>query len=211
MASVRDVEGVADGKPPPGRRMTEEEFVAWCDENTKAEWIDGEVIVVSPASAKHVRLARFLLHILDALVTERDLGEVLGTELQVRLGPQRRRRVPDVLFVAKGRLAIIRSHHVEGAPDLIIEIVSPDSEARDWRDKHLEYEAAGVRDYWVIDQQSQVVEADALGTDGRYMRIPEQDGTLSSSVLPGFRLELAWLWQDPLPNTRAILKELGVL
>ncbi|HEV2292563.1 MAG TPA: hypothetical protein VGR35_01830 [Tepidisphaeraceae bacterium] len=43
-------EEVSDGKPHPGRRMTEEEFVEWCDDKTHAEWVDGEVIVMSPVS-----------------------------------------------------------------------------------------------------------------------------------------------------------------
>ena len=129
----------------PRQHMTETEFVAWCDEDTHAEWIDGEVIVASPASATHVRLVKFLLQVLDGFVRLHHLGEVLGPELQIRFGALRHRRVPDLFFVATARANIIQRNHIEGAPDLIVEIVSPDSLARDWRDKYLEYEAMGVR------------------------------------------------------------------
>ena len=197
-------------KASPRLRMTEEEFVAWCDEDVKAEWVDGEIIVHSPASTRHVRLAKFLLKVLDDFVAHYDLGEVLGPELQIRLGALRRRRMPDILFVAKARLDIIKASHVEGAPDLVVEIVSPDSLARDWRDKYLEYEAAGVREYWVIEPMAERVETYALGEDGHYARIDEKDDAIHSTVLAGFYLKSAWLWQDPLPKVVDVLRELKV-
>src|SRR5215510_13117158 len=138
----------------PHLRMTEEEFVTWCDEDIKAEWVDGEVIMPSPANLKHVDLAGFLNLILRMFVTSRGLGVVYGPELQVRFASLRRRRVPDLLFVSTERMSILKATEVDGAPDLIVEIVSPDSPARDWREKYLEYEAAGVREYWVADPMS---------------------------------------------------------
>jgi Uma2 family endonuclease len=195
----------------PDLRMTEEEFVAWCDEDIRAEWVDGEVIVPSPANLKHVDLAGFLNLILRGFVTSCGLGVVYGPELQVRLASLRRRRVPDLLFVSTERLNILRTTEVDGAPDLIIEIVSPDSPARDWREKYLEYEAAGVREYWVVDPMSQRFEGYTLDADGRYSLIEEKDGVVHSTVLSGFFLKPAWFWPEPLPNPLEVLKELGVL
>ena len=211
MAALR--EPVLDAAPaaPPAQRLTEEEFVQWCDEDTRAEWVDGEVIVASPASYRHVDLAGFLVTVMRLLVTHRDLGVALGPELQIRLARHRSRRVPDVLFIAKDRQDIIRPNYIEGAPDLVIEIVSPDSLARDWREKYLEYEAAGVREYWVIDPMSQKVEAYALGEAGHYAQLPEKDGVIGSTVIAGFYLRTAWLWQEPLPNVLEAAREFGVL
>src|SRR5437763_6718015 len=126
---------VSDGKPHPGRRMTEREFVEWVDSNTRAEWVDGEVIMMSPVSSKHDNLQWWLRSLLQLFVDERDLGQVKGPDFMVRLPRQRRRRTPDVLFIAASRAKIIETNHVEGAPDLIMEVVSPDSVSRDWRDK----------------------------------------------------------------------------
>lgn len=208
-----DTQSAPAGLPvkPPRLRMTEEEFVAWCDEDTKAEWVEGEVIVHSPANLKHVDLAGFLNLILRWFVTSRGLGVVYGPELQVRFASLRRRRVPDLLFVSTERMNILKATEVEGAPDLIIEIVSPDSPARDWREKYLEYEAAGVREYWVVDPMAQRVEGYALGADERYTLLEEKDGIIHSTVLTGFFLKPAWLWQESLPNPLEVLKELGVL
>jgi Uma2 family endonuclease len=191
--------------------MTEEEFIAWCNEDTRAEWVEGEVIMPSPANLQHVDLAGFLLILVRLFVTQRGLGMAYGPELQVRLGALRRRRVPDLLFISTERMHILKATEVDGAPDLIVEIVSPDSPARDWREKYLEYEAAGVREYWVADPMSRRFEGYALGADGHYMLIEEKEGKVHSTVLSGFFLKPAWLWQEPLPNPFEILKELGVL
>ncbi len=201
---------LADGKAHLGRRLTEEEFVAGCDEDTRAEWIDGEVIVMAPASGDHVDLNWWLTSLLRFFVEHHNLGVARGPEFQVRLPAQRRRRVPDVLFVARDRLGILRENHVEGAPDLIIEIVSPDSVARDWRDKYFEYQAAGVREYWVVDPGSQRVEAYTLSDDAVYQRITETDGRIASAILPGLFLRPSWLWADRRPKVLDALGELGV-
>ena len=197
-------------KMPPPPQMTEEEFVEWCDEDIRAEWVDGEVVVASPPSSRHADLVGFLLVIMRLIVARRNLGSVYG-EVQVRLATIRCRRVPDILFVAQDRLSIVHPNHIEGAPDLVVEIVSPDSVARDWEDKLLEYETGGVREYWVIDPMAQRIEAYVLGGDRRYASIQAQDATLHSNVLAGFWLRPSWLWQDPLPDPFEVLKELGVL
>lgn len=193
-------------------QMTEEAYEQWIDEDVKSEWVDGEVIIMSPSSTRHVQLAGFLGQIMGLFARQRELGEVFGPELQIRLAEMRRRRVPDLLFVAKERLDIIQPNYVEGPPDLVVEIVSPDSLARDWREKYLEYEAAGVREYWVVDPMAERVEAYALTEEKQqYQRIEEKEGVIHSTALPDFFLKTGWLWQEPLPNPLEILKELGVL
>jgi Uma2 family endonuclease len=215
-----DLPPVGDVNLPPPGKMTEEEFVAWCDEDTRAEWVDGEVIMMSPVNVDHGRLLKWLLGVLGGFVEEKDLGEVLP-DVQVRLATQRTRRVPDIWFISNARRDLLRRAHLEGPPDLIIEIVSPDSEARDWREKYLEYQAAGVREYWVIDPMSQHAEAYALSGGGSaetpaaaasgYRRIEEKDGAIESVVLPGFRLRTAWLWPETRPKVLAALREIGLL
>lgn len=202
---------IADGKPHPGRRMTEEEFVAWDDENTRAEWIDGEVIVMMAASYDHIWIGNLIGSVMRIFAEEHDLGDVF-TEGMVRLSPGEsiRRRVPDVLFVAKDRRHLFKENHLEGPPDLIVEVVSADSTARDWREKYLEYEQAGVREYWVVDPLARRIEAYSLDEDGTYAQMPEKDDAFHSLVLPGFSLKPAWFFQEPRPKTREVLHELGI-
>ena len=127
-----------DGKTHPGRRMTEAEFIAWADDKTRAEWVDGEVIVMSPSSRKHAWISKFITSILGIFVEERDLGEVYAVQFTTRLslGESIQRRDPDVMFIAKDRLHLLKENHLEGPPDAAFEVVSPDSVARDWREKY---------------------------------------------------------------------------
>lgn len=189
-------------------RMSEAEFVDWCGEDTRAEWVDGEVFDMAPANIDHVRFDVWLINVLSAFVEHHDLGVVLGPQAQIRL-PRPSRREPDVLFIAKDRLDIIKKTYIEGAPDLIVEIVSPESIARDWREKYLEYEAAGVREYWVLDPAASRFEAYTL-TDGRYARISESADRVASTVMPGLFLRPSWLTGGALPKVAEILSELGL-
>jgi Uma2 family endonuclease len=203
---IADSGPLTPSKAPPDRKLSEEEFLAWCDEDVKAEWVDGQVIVMSPANLRHVELTVFLTALLKTWVDDRDLGKVLGPELTTRLSP-RSRRVPDLMFVAKDRLHNLRRAHLEGPPDLAIEIVSPDSVVRDWREKYLDYQSAGLREYWVIDPANQHVEAYRL-VDGAYQEIVPDHGRVDSSVLAGFCLLDEWLWRAELPKVRDALKEI---
>ena len=190
--------------------MTEEEFEAWCDEDVKAEYVDGEVIVHSPLSTRHSDAVWFIGYLLKTIVQQHDLGRVLGPEVQVRLRPGLR-RVPDLLFVAKARADRIQPTLIEGAPDLIVEIVSPDSVERDWREKYLEYQTAGVGEYWVVDLEYQRMAAYWLDEQGHYQAAPVEEGVYRSQVLPGFWLRAEWLWQEPLPNELDVAREMGLL
>src|SRR5581483_7276832 len=173
------------------------------------EFRDGEVITRMPALLKHEALFKFLLILLDLYVTRRGLGFVIGSQYTIRLRPGLR-RIPDLMFISKARLEIVREQFVEGAPDLVIEIVSPDSVARDWRDKYVEYEEAGVTEYWVFDTQSQHAEWYHLNAEGRYERLPTQEGAFYSTVLSEFFIREEWLWQDPLPDPLDKARELGI-
>jgi Uma2 family endonuclease len=206
--ALDDLASRLDGRPVPRLRMTEKQFDAWADEDVRAEWVDGEVIVMSPVSGIHSDLFGFLFRIVTEFVEHRELGLVRGSEFQVRLANRRARRTPDLLFVARSRLRIVKRTYVDGPPDLIMEVVSPESESRDWRDKFLDYEAAGVREYWIVDPQSQRVEAYHAPRRGKYRRLDETDGRIHSKVLRGLFIRPAWLWRSPLPRLDTAAREL---
>lgn len=197
-------------RPQAVMLMSEEQFVRWCDEDIKAEWIHGQVIVIPPATFEHDGVQGWLRNLLGMYVERKSLGIVLGPQFMIRLAKTRSLRVPDLLFIDKSRRHLIRPTHLEGPPDLILEIVSPDSESRDWREKYLEYQAAGVREYWVIDPMSKHVEAYALRRGKSYARIPEEKDTIASTVVRGWYLKPAWLWKAKRPSVLDILAELGV-
>ncbi len=105
----------------------------------------------------------------------------------------------------------LRPGSLDGPPDLVIEIVSPDSVERDWRQKYADYEAAGITEYWIVDPLQEVLQPYRLSAAGRHEPIAPRNGLYHSTVAPGFALDPAWLWQDPLPDEVAILRRLGAL
>ena len=195
-----------DRKAPPPGRVTWEEFLAWADDSTRAEWVDGEIIVTSPSNVEHLRIIGFLFEILRRFVRDRDLGEVFSTELLMRLELRASGRVPDLLFITKEHAERVRTTHLDGPADLVVEVVSPESDARDHGDKLVEYEAAGIPEYWLIDPLRQQAFFYQLGEDKRYrLGLIDGDGYYRSTVLADFRLRVTWLWQQPQPIEEALL------
>ena len=197
---------------PAARGMSYAEFLEWCDEDTLAEWVDGEVFLASPASAVHQILVGFLLNILKIYAEQRELGQVIAAPFQMKTGPGLPGREPDLLFIARENLDRLEGVYLDGPADLAIEVVSPASRLRDRGEKLAEYEVGGVREYWVIDPEEQRADFYVLAADGRYeRRRTGGDGIYPSEVITGFRLRESWLWQQPLPKALSALRELGVV
>jgi Uma2 family endonuclease len=195
------------GRPIPGVRMTEPQFEEWCDEDLRAEWVDGEVIIMAPSNDEHEDLNGWLMTLLRMYIEEHDLG-IVRTNMNLRLSTQRRWRCPDLFFIAKARQHLMHPTYFDGAPDMAIEIVSPDSQSRDRREKFGEFEKAGVREYWIIDPLSKTAELYRLERK-RFQPVTEISGWLSSSVIAGFRLKPGLLWRKPLPKVSTTLRQIA--
>jgi Uma2 family endonuclease len=192
-------------------KMTYEEFLAWADEDTLAEWVDGEVVMYSPASDRHQDIARFLTAVLSVFVETRDLGVIRPAPFQIKSGPDLPGREPDLLFVAVDHLDRLKETHLDGPADLVVEIVSPESAGRDRGDKFYEYARGGVAEYWLIDPEMEWAEFYQL-EKGRYrVAFVGREGRYEALVLPGFWLWVEWLWQEPLPKVLDVLRELELL
>jgi Uma2 family endonuclease len=192
--------------------MTEAQFVAWAiaASDVRAEWVDGKVVIMSAVELAHARIVQFLLRLLGDFADERELGEVLGEPYQIRFAKLRRRRMPDLIFVSNARARFLERMQFEGAPDLIVEVVSPDSQTRDRREKFLEYQKIGVREYWIVDPLVKGVECYSLKRGKGYLAMPTTDETIHSVVLPGLFIRPAWFWQPRPPKVLALLKQMGV-
>jgi len=201
---------------PEAETASLDQFLTYLDEDDWTEWVQGEVITLSPASSRHQALSDFLLAILLLFVEARDLGTVRSVPFLMVFREQDRAREPDLLFVARDHAERLRETHLEGPADLVIEIVSPESVSRDRGDKFVEYETAGIPEYWLLDPQRKQAEVYRLqpageGPDRYHPVTPAPDGFLHSQVLEGFRLQPEWLWRDPLPKVLDVARELGVL
>ncbi len=191
-------------------KLSYEEFLQRYDEDTQAEWVDGEVVLLSPASNRHQDLVRFLTVILNVYVERHDLGVIRPAPFQMKVGLSGRE--PDLLFVTKEHLERLKESYLDGPADLVIEIISPESRLRDRGEKLAEYELAGVREYWLLDPEEKRADFYVLSSDGRYdRRRPQPDGRYRSGVLAGLEIDTNWFWSTPLPPVLRVLKELKLV
>lgn len=192
------------------QRLTWEEYLCFGEENTLAEWIDGRVIVLFSGSTKHQQIVGFLDRVIGFYIETHDLGQVFTAPYAMKLSKLRRGREPDLLFVNREREHLITKTFLNGAADLVVEVVSPESIERDSVQKFAEYEAAGIREYWLIDYTNQTVTFYQLNENGQYQAAETTEGVFRSIVLPGFFIRENWLWQER-PQTIEALRELAIL
>ncbi|MCG3130846.1 MAG: hypothetical protein FLDDKLPJ_01619 [Phycisphaerae bacterium] len=199
-------------RTPPAPPSTFEEFFEWLDEETRAEWVEGEVVLMSPSNWPHQDLTLWLAALMRFFVDRHRLGKVVSAPFQIKLpGPQGSSREPDILFIAQENPGELRRTLFLGAPDLAVEVVSPDSVERDHVEKFNEYERAGVREYWVIDPDERRADFFVLNDEGHYLAVSTVSGWFTSVVFPGFSLNVEWFFCDPLPAVPEVLKAMGLI
>ena len=199
-------------RTPPAEPLTYEEFLAWADEDTYAEWVSGRVVFMSPVSREHATVAEFVLMIVRTFAEILQAGEAHSDPFQMKTGRELPGRAPDVLFVARENLGRIKPNFLDGPADLVVEVISPESRGRDRGEKFYEYEQGGVKEYWLIDPERRRAEFYRLGSDGYYlMTEPGPDVRYESTVLHGLWLKVSWLWQRPPPTLPAVLQEWKLL
>ncbi len=185
---------------------TEERYLQEAPENAFWEFVHGEVVVHSPVRAEHQRLVFFLARVLAAFLERRRLGEVLLGPAGLRLGPGLIRE-PDIFVLAPEDAVRARGFPVEARPWLVVEVVSPSTRRLDLEVKPREYADAGIPEYWAVDSEERVLYQHLLER-GAYRRQAFTQGRMASQALPGFWLQVDWLWQDPLPSEFQVLEQI---
>jgi len=179
---------------------TEERYFREAPETWFFEFEDGEVIVHSPTSPGHQELILFLSILLQGYLRHRRLGKVLNGPAVVRLRPGLNYE-PDIFFIPQDQLHQIGAQYFGGVPGLIVEVISSGSRNHDLRTKANAYWQHGVPEYWAVDPERRILFQHLLPRDPGPYRVHEQSGgRLESIAIPGFWLDVSWLWQDPLPN-----------
>ncbi len=195
-------------------RMSYEEFVAKIDESKHAEWVDGEAIIFMPPTMRHQRLVIFLATLLEIFVQQFRLGTLLVAPFEMKVTAESNSREPDILFVAHEHLDRLTEKKLEGPADLVVEVISTSSVYRDRSDKFDEYEAAGVREYWLVDARPGKENANfwVLDETGRYRAgVVDEDDIYRSTVLPGFWLNVEWLRTEEQPSPIVAFAEIAGL
>lgn len=163
-------------------------------ETERYELLEGELVMVPSPGFEHQYASGNLFSLLHSFVRQHRLGIVLDAPFDVVLGDPGDERVvqPDILFISKARRKIIHDEEIRGAPDLIVEILSPSTAERDRTLKKKLYAKYGVREYWIVDPQARTIEVLTLGERG-YERagLYKQGEMMESPLLGGLRIPLS--------------------
>jgi Uma2 family endonuclease len=164
--------------------------------NLPTELWDGELVMSPAPSFFHQEIVARFYKLLDAWVGEHRLGKTAIAPLDMVLTPHRAVQ-PDVIFISNERLGII-GERVEGAADLVVEVLSPGSRRRDRLDKRDLYEQHGVKEYWLIDPEARTVEVLFLERGEYQLAGRWQPGKQAASrLLKGFKVQVGELFGSP--------------
>ncbi len=170
--------------------LTYDDYLSLPDDGRRYEIIGGDLHVTPAPGLSHQRISRNLEFILHAHVRRHRLGEMLYAPVDVILGPNDVVQ-PDLVFVSSARRGILSERGVEGAPDLVIEILSPATSRRDQGIKAKLYARAGVAHYWILSPEAQTL-TELVLQEGRYdtRGVHVSPAAVETAVLPGLSIGL---------------------
>ena len=182
--------------------VSEQDYLAQYAEDFN-EWVEGIVINVSPSSIEHAVRIKYLSRLIDAYFDINPIGQSIPQPVVMRL--EKSFREPDIQVILGDNQQNLTRTEMRGAADICIEIVSLESVRRDYGDKFAEYEAGGVREYWLIDPIRQETHFYRLQESGHYASVQlDDDRNYQTPLLPNLKLDINILWQESLPGMFAI-------
>ena len=174
-------------------------------DDQKVEFVDGEIVMHSPARRQHIIAKNHLLALLGAYVRMNSLGEVLDEKCLCAF--PRNDYEPDIVFFSPAKASVFESETMLfPVPDLVIEILSNSTQARDRGVKFNDYEAHGVGEYWIIDAHAEIVEQYVIEDGCFQLLLKSGSGEIASRVVSGFRIPIRAIFDDR--ENLAVLKRL---
>lgn len=160
------------------------------DDNNQYELIGGRLILVPAPRTIHQKIKLRLVWFITNFIRKNDLGELLDAPTDVIL-TEKDKPQPDILFVSKERMDIITEYNVQGAPDLVIEVLSPSTSNWDRVDKSRLYYNHGVKEYWIADPDGKFIEVFTSGEKNwNLFQAYSAEETLVSPLLSGLEIQL---------------------
>ncbi len=193
--SIYSTEGFTP-EPQRGPYRTEDYFAL--PEEPRCELLFGRFYVVPSPNVPHQNLVGAIFLQLSALA-RRTGGEVFIAPLDVVLAPHTVVQ-PDVLYVSPERRDIVRDR-IFGAPDLVVEVLSPGTARRDHGAKMLAYAEADVREYWLVDPAAEEIEF-LVNDGGAFRVVVPRENIYRSAAVAGLALDIPQLWTDTTKRER---------
>ena len=183
---------LASTRIPPGPiKLSIDEFMELPNDGKRYEIIDGELLVTPAPIPRHQRVSRNLQTILILALQKTGQGEVFDAPIDVVLDDHTVVE-PDLLFIRTERLHIIGEKNIQGAPDLVVEILSPSTRRTDVLIKSATYAKFGVPSYWIADPDLDRLELYRLqGPAYALVATVSSPAVARPEELPGLEIPLA--------------------
>ena len=180
----------------PGTPLTYEDYAALTPPDSgNYELHDGKIVFMPSPTPLHQDIATELTTRMRIYSKARQLGKVYAAPLDT-LFDDINTFQPDVLFIAKERAFIIGPKKIEGAPDLVVEILSPSNHAKEMAYKKMIYELLGVREYWLVNLENQTItQYENIEKEFVKRQVLQKTDILQAIVLQGFHINVAHLFE----------------
>jgi Uma2 family endonuclease len=179
-------------------RLTYEDFLRLPDDGNRYEIIDGELFVNPSPVPQHQRLVRKIVGRFDRYFEEHGGGEVFPAPLDVKFDNVNVVE-PDVLVIRTDRASIVGPKNVQGAPNLVVEVLSDGTRRLDEIKKKKLYDQGGVDEYWIVDGELELVKI-YRRTAAAFERVAEisteEGGTITTPLFPEFSLDVHALFSS---------------
>ena len=175
---------------PEKERYTYEDY-ARLPEGAPYQLIGGQLIMVPAPIPYHQEVSKRLEYLLyEHVELKQKLGKVYDAPIDIYFEDEETYQ-PDIIFISNERLQIIKEDKIEGAPDMVIEILSPSTAYYDLVPKKEVYARHGVREYWIVDPMKKMIEI-YENRDGEFVIIRKEGkgGRINSVIIDGFEVEL---------------------
>ncbi len=175
--------------------LTYQDYLQMPDDRNRREILGGDLHVTPAPSPLHQRVLVNLAEVLNRWVRNRALGKVFPSPVDVVLS-QVDVVQPDLAYISSDRLEIVTTSGIQGAPDLVIEVLSPSTAGLDRGRKMETYARFGVREYWLIDPDEHVAEQYVL--EDQILRLTSRaagNASLTSVLLTGLTVGLSVIWE----------------
>ncbi len=183
----------------PSVKFTYDDLVGFPDDGRRHEIIDGEHYVTPSPNTKHQTVVTNVLASVYGYLKDHSIGRVFTAPFDVVFSNFDIVE-PDVLYISRARLEVLTTQHVRGAPDLVVEILSPGTRRTDEITKRRLYERFGVQEYWVLDPELDSVKVYRRG-EAAFERVAELNAegedVLKTPLLPGWSMPVAEIFASP--------------